>query len=139
MSEKLAAERRAYEERAEDAHAAQLTEQIVSLQAQLEEAQQSLKEPKKSKLDDPEFASRLDALMRTGIYSLDNAMSALELTKQDGKYSSSRADAYLKTLSQNTRKEVLQRANSSLQSLGDDGQSIVEGSAPVHLRQRRCR
>ena len=129
VSEKLAAERRAYEERAEDAHAAQLTEQIVSLQAQLEEAQQSLKEPKRSKLDDPEFASRLDALMRTGIYSLDNAMSALELTKQDGKYSSSRADAYLKTLSQNTRKEVLQRANSSLQGLGDDGQSIVEGSA----------
>jgi hypothetical protein len=77
VSEKLAAERRAYEERAEDAHAAQLTEQIVSLQAQLEEAQQSLKEPKKSKLDDPEFALRLDALMCTGIYSLDNAMSAL--------------------------------------------------------------
>jgi len=93
----------------EDARAAAQAGEIARLQSELEEvaAKQPEAPPKFLQLDDPEFAVRFESLMKTGLYSLENVRAALETTKQEGKYSSTRADAYLKAILVAQRNDVL--------------------------------
>lgn len=106
------------------------------------------------KLQDPEYSSRFEVLMRMGTYSMDEVEKALDATMQDGKYSSQRADAYLKSLARSQHAEVLQRANAGadeslapitetsalgrlLCTPGDaDGIDIVAKLRDVHARSR---
>jgi len=121
-------EREVYDE---EKRAADQAEQIAQLQADLDEAKGSLNAPAKfQQLDDPEFSARFETLMKTGLYSLESVRAALEATKQEGKYSSTRADAYLKAILVAQRNEVLQRAN---QGVAEDLPSIQPGSALARL------
>ena len=113
LSEERYREMRERELTEEDARATAQADEIARLQSELEEAAAKQHEaPSKFlQLDDPEFAVRFESLMKTGLYSLENVRAALETTKQDGKYSSTRADAYLKAILVAQRNDVLQRAN----------------------------
>ncbi len=67
-----------------------------------------------SLLDDPEYQSRFELLIRQGQYSMKEVHEALRETKQEGKFSSQRADAYLKRRKQEAEAETLTQANRSL-------------------------
>jgi hypothetical protein len=67
-----------------------------------------------SLLDDPEYQSRFELLIRQGQYSMKEVHEALRETKQEGKFSSQRADAYLKKKKQEAEAETLVQANRSL-------------------------
>jgi hypothetical protein len=106
------------------------------------------------KLQDPEYSSRFEVLMRLGTYTMDEVEKALDATMQDGKFSSQRADAYLKAQARSRHAEVLQRANAGadeslntitetsalgrlLSKPGDaDGIDIVVRLRDVHARSR---
>jgi hypothetical protein len=132
LSEERYREMRERELTEEDARAHAQAGEIARLQGQLDEAAAKQHEapPKFQQLDDPEFAVRFESLMKTGLYSLEDVRAALETTKQDGKFSSTRADAYLKAILVSKRNDVLQRAN---QGVADDQPSIQPGSALARL------
>jgi hypothetical protein len=132
LSEERYREMRERELTEEDARATAQAGEIARLQGQLDEAAAKQHEapPKFQQLDDPEFAARFESLMKTGLYSLEDVRAALETTKQEGKYSSTRADAYLKAILVSKRNDVLQRAN---QGVADDQPSIQPGSALARL------
>jgi hypothetical protein len=77
-----------------------------------------------AKIDDLEYTSRLESLLRTG-YKLPDAHAALLATKLEGKFSVTRADAYLKSMATAARQKLMSTANSAL----PEGQPIVESSA----------
>ena len=125
MTEQLANDR--LEREYEQSLSARQEAEIAALQAELEAA----KAPKPaSKFEDPEFSSRLETLMRTGQYTLQEVITALENTKQDGKYSSTRADAHLKAIQQSSRQDARKQANASLE---DAHVSIAEGSSLARI------
>jgi hypothetical protein len=129
LGERLLREKRERELEDEEERAMQQDSEIRQLRAELEESK-AREAAKFRELDDPEYAARFESLMKTGIYSLESVKAALEATKQDGKYSCTRADAYLKAIHANQRNAVLQQAN---QALADDQPSIQPGSALARL------
>ena len=90
------------------------------LQAENDELREEVKRrkanppPTPSLLDDPEYQSRFELLIRQGQYSMKEVHDALRETKQEGKVSSQRADAYLKKKKQEAEAETLVEANRSL-------------------------
>ena len=70
------------------------------------------------KLEDSGYATRLEWLVGRG-YSFEDAMDALEATKQEGLYSSGRAEAHLNAALDRDRKILLQKANEAAKKMGD--------------------
>ena len=78
-----------------------------------------------SKLEDPGYATRLEYLVGRG-NTFENAMDALEATKQDGLYSSGRAEAHLNAALDFERKRLLQKANEAAKKMGDMSHSTAD-------------
>jgi hypothetical protein len=90
-----------------------------------------------AKLEDPSYATRLEWLVGRG-HTFEDAMDALEATKEGDVYSGSRADAHLNAAVDRDRKKLLQKANEAAKKMGDtaaaaDLPDIEEHSALGHL------
>jgi hypothetical protein len=117
----------AFHEAQSETHRSQIIDLEDALMAEKAEKAALLERPAKyRKLDDPEYASRFEVLMQMGIYKMDEVERALEATQQDGKFSSQRADAYLKTIASARRAEALKRANAAI---SEDQPAVTETSA----------
>jgi hypothetical protein len=101
-----------------------------SLQHEVNRLQDLVREQQRNdatfaKLDDPDYTSRLENLLKTGQYKAIDAHAALLATKIEGKFSVTRAEAYLKSLAATTRQKLLATANLAL----PDSQPITQDSA----------
>ena len=90
-----------------------------------------------AKLEDPSYATRLEWLVGRG-HTFEDAMDALEATKEGDVYSGSRADAHLNAAVDRDRKKLLQKSNEAAKKMGDtaaaaDLPDIEEHSALGHL------
>jgi hypothetical protein len=99
-----------------------------SLQHEVHRLQDELAEKQRddvhfAKLDEPEYTSRLESLLKTG-YKMTDAHAALIATRVDGKYSVTRADAYLKSMAMAARQKMVETAN-----LASPDQPILQDSA----------
>ena len=83
-------------------------------------------------LQDPDYSSRFEILMKAGQRTMAEVAEALEATKERGQYSAGRADAFLKSKATARFRRTLQEANSSLQ---DDQEPIAEHSKLGSLLQ----
>jgi hypothetical protein len=97
--------------------------EIYRLEALVEEHERS--KSSYALLEDPEYAARFEALMRTGQYKLQEVHAALQATRQEGRCSSTRADAYLKSMAANARRHLIGTANKALK----EDPPILEDSA----------
>ena len=111
----------AYREKADDlAEQQQLQENMIF-------SMQNAEPPKPSKfakLDDLNYAKRLEYLVQQG-HGMSEAMEALEATRQDGQCSSQRAEAHLNAQQDAARKALLQAANAAAADMPE----ILEKSA----------
>ena len=98
-----------------------LQHEVYRLQDELAEKQRD--DAHFAKLDDPDYTSRLESLLKTG-YKMTDAHAALLATKVDGKYSVTRADAYLKSMAATARQRMVETAN-----LASPDQPILQDSA----------
>jgi hypothetical protein len=91
-----------------------LQDENDELRARAEKRQATAPTSVTALLEDPEYQIRFELLIRQGQYSMSEVHAALNETKQEGKYSSQRADAHLKAKSQNAEVQALAQANRSL-------------------------
>jgi hypothetical protein len=83
-------------------------------------------------LQNPEYLTRFEILMKAGQRTMAEVAEALEATKERGQYSSGRADHFLKSKATARFRRTLQEANSSLP---DDQEPIAEHSKLGSLLQ----
>ena len=84
--------------------------------------------PAPNPLENADFRQRFEWLVQKG-WTLDEAGSALEATKQGGVYSSTRADVHLKAVSDRERLAAITKANELTASAQDEQLSISEDSS----------
>ena len=87
--------------------------------------------PKFGPLENPDYHQRFQWLVQKG-WSMVEACEALEATKQKDTYSSARADAHLKSISDGEIRSALQAANQQT-AAKEEGLQIAENSALAQL------
>jgi hypothetical protein len=100
------------------------------LEATIREQQERLDAPKPAPnpLDNIEYRQRFEWLVQRG-WTVDEAGTALEATKQGGVYSSNRADAHLKAISDRERLNAVAKANEHAANANDETLIIADDSA----------
>ncbi len=116
-----------YEARAErsDKEVLELTQELEELTAR-EHARLNAPPTKVQRLENSEYAQRFESIVRSGLWSMDDVHEALEATKQEGKYSAARADAYLKSNAAKAAEQALAKANAEA---SDEQPAISDQSA----------
>ena len=84
--------------------------------------------PEMQRMQNPEYSARFESLLRTGA-SGEEAHDALEATREDGKYSATRADAYLKSETQKAVQQAVQRLRENAADAEAAAGAIGEDSA----------
>jgi hydroxypyruvate isomerase len=79
-------------------------------------------------MENPEYRTRFEWLVQRG-WTMAEAEAALEATKQGGSYSSTRADAHLKAVSDQARVSAVAKANAQMAATNDESLSIAEDSS----------
>lgn len=84
--------------------------------------------PAPNPLENPEYRQRFEWLVQRG-WTMTEAGEALEATKQGTVYSSTRADAHLKALTDQERSSAVAAGNAQMATTKDDSLSIAENSS----------
>jgi len=94
-----------------------------------EAARNAAPRAKFQKLDDPEYSSRFQLLVQKH-YSITEAKEALDATAENGKYSVTRASAYLQANTDDARRQAIDAANlQAHQQAGEEAGMITDDSA----------
>ena len=93
--------------------------------------------PAPNPLENTDFRQRFEWLVQKG-WSVDEAESALEATKQGGVYSSTRADVHLKAVSDRERLAAIRKANELTASAQDEQLSISEDSSLARVLSKNA-
>ena len=88
------------------------------------------------RLSNPEYASRFQILMRAG-HDMTDVHVALELTKQEGKYSVTRADTHLKAEGEAQMRAATLKANKARPAQDQPDNGILENSALAKILGER--
>ena len=102
-----------YQERAAECDEQQLLQEGLILSLQQAAAAEPPPPSKYAKLEESSYQRRLEYLVGQG-HPLNDAMDALDATKVDGNCSSQRAEAHLKRVAEETKAEILRKANAQV-------------------------